>query len=517
MKKTMSLCAITFVIVGLLISSAASMSISSDIETSASVKELNKEMKTLTATSQKASMKYLSKPLTGEPYQEQVSDQLHPAIANRGSNQIFASWDQDVGDVVYCYSTDNGQTLEGGIFYDNGADYPTLDYWKGATGAVGTFTCDYLDGNGGVTYVFSAEDFTDTETYSLIYNDWSAHGWSNMIDSSYAGGVREGADFFTGVGAAVMDTTYGSGYTAGAFIFFKTDDTGSTIGWYDVNFTEHCDVAIDSVTKYSIAVFDMYNQTSDDYELFFRADNTADMNDEEDPVGAYVINSERTLQKPSVAANDDNILIAVESDGTIAVLYSHTGPMDEFSEINVGTGENPVIEHVVDDQYVLIFNNGESLYKSLTEDAGASWSTPEEIADGFVDEYKGACLSDGAGFALYGFDGAEDADIYRAEVFHIPTPIIELGEISGGFGKINAVVSNSGDAAAENVDWDIAVEGGLVFGGSNQGTFQEIGVGEDVTLQSKFIFGFGGLTATISVDAITQTVDGSVLLLFVNI
>ena len=493
------------------------MSLSTDIESTISVKELNMEMKTLQTTSQKATMNYLSQPLNGEPYLEIVSDQLHPAIANRGSNQIFATWDQDAGDVVYYYSTDNGQTLEGGVFYDNGADYPTLDYWKGATGAVGTFTCDYLDANGGVTYVFSAEDFTDTETYSLIFNDWSGYGWSNMLDSSYAGGVRDGADFFTGVGAAVMDTTYGTGYTAGAFIFFKTDDSSSTIGWYDVNFTAHCDVAIDSITKYSIAVFDMYNETSDDYELFFRADNTADMDDEEDPVGAYVINSERTLEKPTVAANNDDILIAVESDGEIIALYSNAGPMADFSETTVGSGENPVIEHVIDDQYVLIFNNDDRLYKSLTEDAGATWSTPEEIADGLIDEYKAACLSDGAGIALYGYDGAEDADIYSAEVFHIPTPIIELGEIAGGFGKITAVVSNSGDASAESLDWEITVEGGLVFGGSNAGTIDEIGMGEDVSISSKFIFGFGGLTATLSVDAITQSVDGSVLLLFVNI
>ncbi len=451
MKKLLSLCAITFVIVGLMMSSASSGLISDDIESTISVKELKVPMKTLQTTSQEATMRLLSKPLIGEPFYEGVGDQLHPSIANRGNNQLVSFYDADLGDVIFYYSTDNGETLEGGIYYDNAADYPTLDYWKGATGAVGTFTCDYLDANGGSTYVFSAEDFTDTESYSLIYNDWSGHGWSNMLDSSYAGGVREGADFFTGIGACVMDTTYSCGYTAGAYIFFQPDDGGSTISWYDVNFTEHCDVTIDQATKYSIAVFDMYNDTTDDYELFFRVDNTMNMDDEEDPVAPYVIDAGRTLEKPAVAAYDDNIIIAVESEGEIVVLYSNSGPGADFSEVIVSSGENAVVDHVVDDQFVLIFTDGDKLYKSLTEDAGATWSTPEEIADGVIDEYKAACLSDGAGIALYSYDGEEDADIYSAEVFHIPAPFIELGEITGGFGKISAVVSNRGDATAENV------------------------------------------------------------------
>jgi hypothetical protein len=70
-------------------------------------------------------------------------------------------------------------------------------------------------------------------------------------------------------------------------------------------------------------------------------------------------------------------------------------------------------------------------------------------------------------------------------------PVLEIGTITGGFG-VKASVKNTGEAAATNVVWKIALDGKLVFvGKSSTGTIATLAVAGNQAIKSKFILGFG--------------------------
>lgn len=517
MKRSIGIYAITLVIAGLLITSASGFSLSEDVSSSVSVKKLDLKAQTLELTEcQTMDMKPLARSLDGSPVIEDVGDQLHPSVAMFGTSQMLGFRDDDIGQIVY-YFTPDGITYDGGIYWETNGDYPYNDYWKN-NGVIGTFVCDYLDLNGGATYHMEAADMTDTETYTLTYWDWSGYGWSNMIDACCAAATND-SDWWWGVNSFVMDTSYGDyDIVAGPFIHYQTAEDGyATISWYDFSNGAHCDADVDMATMYSYAIYDIYNDTSGLWEIFLRCDNTQNWDDESDPVGGYIISdAELSFEKPVVAANDDNIVIVAESAGEIVCQYSSAGPTAEFSSVVIGEGANPAIEYVTDEQYAVIFTNDGKLYKTLSEDSGATWTTPEEVATNVVDEYRAVALGDGAGIAMYQYDGA-DVDIYSVDIFEIAQPIIKITNIAGGFGKVTATVTNIGTADAENVDWTIAVEGGLVFGGAAEGTLASVAVDEEVPISSGFIIGFGALEGEITAGFASESISGSVLLFFVNI
>lgn len=79
-------------------------------------------------------------------------------------------------------------------------------------------------------------------------------------------------------------------------------------------------------------------------------------------------------------------------------------------------------------------------------------------------------------------------------------PKVEVKSISGGWFKIQSVITNTGTANAMGVDWKITVDGnGLVLlGKESKGTLPGLGIGESRTVSSGLIFGFGDVIITVS-------------------
>lgn len=90
-------------------------------------------------------------------------------------------------------------------------------------------------------------------------------------------------------------------------------------------------------------------------------------------------------------------------------------------------------------------------------------------------------------------------DIYSAESnwsepfsIHIVEPLIEIGNITGGLFKVNAVIRNIGDGDAENISWNINLLGGLILRGyQTSGLIAGIPPGGQVTVRSDLILGMG--------------------------
>ena len=95
-------------------------------------------------------------------------------------------------------------------------------------------------------------------------------------------------------------------------------------------------------------------------------------------------------------------------------------------------------------------------------------------------------------------------------------PVLEIGDVTGGFG-VKTSVKNTGEAAATNVDWEIALDGKLIFlGKSTTNTIASLAVGADEAIKSKLIFGIGKTNIVISAtcdEGVTAEVTKTALVL----
>ncbi|UCF49864.1 MAG: PKD domain-containing protein, partial [Thermoplasmatales archaeon] len=102
----------------------------------------------------------------------------------------------------------------------------------------------------------------------------------------------------------------------------------------------------------------------------------------------------------------------------------------------------------------------------------------------------------------------------------IKGPEIEIDSIRGGLFRVSAKIKNIGGLEAVNVSWKITLEGGAFLGNETTGV-ENIPIGEDITIFSKFIFGFGPTRLTITADipesSDSQSRGGFVLLIYTHV
>jgi hypothetical protein len=97
-------------------------------------------------------------------------------------------------------------------------------------------------------------------------------------------------------------------------------------------------------------------------------------------------------------------------------------------------------------------------------------------------------------------------DIYGVESnwsqnlsIQIVAPIIEIGDISGGLFRVNAVIKNVGDGEATNVNWDINLTSGLILiGRQTSCKLESILPEEESIIISKIFFGIGKIEIVIN-------------------
>ncbi len=91
----------------------------------------------------------------------------------------------------------------------------------------------------------------------------------------------------------------------------------------------------------------------------------------------------------------------------------------------------------------------------------------------------------------------------------VDAPILEIGDISGGLFKVSTVIKNIGSIDAMIVDWSITLDGGIILlGRESSGSVVSIPVGDEATISSSLIFGFGKTMVTVSAE-ISESSDTS--------
>lgn len=103
---------------------------------------------------------------------------------------------------------------------------------------------------------------------------------------------------------------------------------------------------------------------------------------------------------------------------------------------------------------------------------------------------------------------AKAKDIYEIESvisdsinIQILAPEIKISKIYGNFLQLKADIQNVGEDIAEDINWNMKLEGGLlIFGENTSGQISTINPGEKVTIKTGLIFGFSTKT-TLTVNA----------------
>ena len=88
---------------------------------------------------------------------------------------------------------------------------------------------------------------------------------------------------------------------------------------------------------------------------------------------------------------------------------------------------------------------------------------------------------------------------------------IQINVINGGF-RSSAVIINNGTATANDVNWSIDLEGGLIIAGSHtEGIIDELASGASKTIRQTTLYGIGRTTITVTAGDATEQATGFIL------
>ncbi len=107
-------------------------------------------------------------------------------------------------------------------------------------------------------------------------------------------------------------------------------------------------------------------------------------------------------------------------------------------------------------------------------------------------------------------------------LMQIVLPKVDVGVIKGGLFKVTATIKNTALAEAEDITWKITFDGGLIFlGKESAGSLDTILAGEETTVSSKLILGFGPTRVVMTVEipegSDTRNQGAFIFLFFINV
>ena len=83
----------------------------------------------------------------------------------------------------------------------------------------------------------------------------------------------------------------------------------------------------------------------------------------------------------------------------------------------------------------------------------------------------------------------------------IVLPVLNIAHVKGGLFRISSTIENTGILEAKEITWKISLDGGLILLGKvTTGKIDTLVVGEDKTITSKAIIGFGPTRVSVRVD-----------------
>jgi hypothetical protein len=450
-------------------------------------------------------------------------DCQYPAITSNGASILALANEQyDVfsSDLIAISSSDGGNTWSE-IYTFNYADTidekPVVDYC-GTSDFQGYGTC-MRDPNTGFWPILHFPSLTDPTVGWQNTEGWSVAYAYDLSDWTEMTGVDVG-------GYPYGDNTPGPDFH-GVFTLLGNDGVNTIENFYEVDEDVHI-CYLDFVGEVGHLSVDIDISTETYFEAF-ELKNDPDVEIEDGVFLEYCwvepgnidwwendwpyINFEGA-KKPDLAAAGGHCYCVCEVDGDIMCYHSEDNG-ETFEELPVATNAIlPSVSIVGDIITCSYIRNGE-LYAAVSEDHGLTWEEfpPANDVSGSVLEEPFATEISGSYLVWTDTRDATNA-VFFDKAGEVSLPIVEVDSITGGMG-ISAVVKNTGDAEATNVEWSIILDGGAFIGGETTDTIASLPPGESVEIESGFILGLGATTITVTAESSTKTATGTVLLFFV--
>lgn len=96
---------------------------------------------------------------------------------------------------------------------------------------------------------------------------------------------------------------------------------------------------------------------------------------------------------------------------------------------------------------------------------------------------------------------------------NVEAPVIKINDVKGGFLQITAVIKNIGEFEAKNLECIITLDNGFIFVGfalfdrRTRSDDINLSPGEEISLNSKLIFGYGNIKVTVIIKILNETLD----------
>lgn len=436
------------------------------------------------------------------------------------------------GPIEVTISQDNGDTWNPAATLnpDGFSINPSISSMEYENMAVCTYEDpEYPGGNPFWSFV----DISDTSTWGGYIQDWSDYGFYDFREhkiTGYYDSDDEIMENFWGMEALIGSTTYGAdqGWDGEEvpMLYYSTDPWNPgyvQISWYsDYEGVEHPSCDSDYNRGWLYAAWDWFNSSIGNREILIAAGPADTFGADEDGKIFSIIPGDilTGLSYPSITSELGHQYLICQinknNQGEDLVCYHST---DNFETYDVNT----IVDTSEDELYpsavsygtgvsCTFIKNGD-LFITHSADYGSTWSEPEQVndeAETVLQGYRASEIAKGGNTVWVDTRNDENGDIYFENVGFPPVAVIDITDISGGFG-VKANIENIGTAAGENIEWSITFDGPVFIGNSKEGTISSISVGGSETIKTGFIFGFGKSTITITVGGASETAEGVVL------
>ena len=350
----------------------------------------------------------------------------HPALADDGFGSLVMSYHYSAEDTAIQYmmaSDDDGQNWSNAFFYGDDRDYPSWKYWGISRIGDTTFFGSETVAGSGNTHVNEATSSDPALWPNGSYWNWDQHGWHDQlmadigVDNNFPYVYFPEEDKF-GVVSMVNSTTYTDPDMIDAPHLLYPFDTiagpgWATISWYDdLDGCASTSADIDNVTGRSYAVYDRYDPVDTSWTLFVRLDPFYDSSDPDEIASGFtysVGDPGYHIAHPAVDAHDGNVLIVSEyytttsgseSDHDIICWYASDSGIANLVTAPVvstdGDERYPDLAHVTGNTFMCVFWRDDSLFSTITEDAGMTWAPEEVVAGPSVDIFPAEYYVHGA-------------------------------------------------------------------------------------------------------------------------
>ena len=504
MKKTTNILAITLVIAGLVITSAAGLS----LENKSEIK--NEEFGIAIQQSQPlACVKAESNAIMDDEsflVFDGEYDAYHPSISPAPAGGYFAMMETSEDDSIWqpsMFQSADGETWDPVLtaLYDN-AQYTDMD--SNSQGTFGTFGASPdLSGN----IIIMQGEIADGWVWAFGDNGY-ADLYYNRI-ASY-----DDPEYSSVWGTSVLTGTDPSFNTGVPYIFYQEvgPNTYGLIGWMNNRYGYvHADVDVDPVALYGYNVYDH----EDGDHLFVRVVNEGvwqynsgqDYYYHDNVKTLDIDETEFTLMYPAVGAYDDTVIVLAQTSNDEIICYFSDNALSTYQSIIIDEGLYPEIQIIDENTAYCTYIKDDNLLYAMTEDGGESWGTGEALIDSVVDpDWRAVDLNDETivPLAIWQDARGDNNDIYFGAFADVQPPAKLEVTIQTGLGiGVKVMVKNIGGTDAVGVEGVITVTGGI-FNRINTTAPTDIGalaIDEEVEIKSGLILGLGSIDITAEATA----------------